>query len=306
MIDPPVWTRQELESARVRAEALFRQQRIAEPLESYLETFDAFQGIIENLIESTVDLTRLRDQAIDVLTGEQGLTVVRYLMGPPISDDDLKVLAEATLSASSLRADQDMVGRIIQVVLDGLDRRRFPWVAEGREAAAHEREAAILATAALIATRRTESGRRNQGQQDQERLVAQTLIHTGLTQVPRRPMPVLSQAPAPGEFCGESKFGTRKADFIIGLYDGRTMPVECKVSNSSTNSIKRLNNDAAAKARAWISDFGQRQVVPSAVLSGVYKLHNLVEAQTRGLTLFWAHDLKPLTDWIEATRGALR
>jgi len=57
------------------------------------------------------------------------------------------------------------------------------------------------------------------------------------------------------------------------------MPIECKVSNSSLNSVKRLNNDAAVKAVGWKRDFGLRQVVPAAVLGGVYNLHNLLEAQ---------------------------
>ena len=42
--------------------------------------------------------------------------------------------------------------------------------------------------------------------------------------------------------------GTRKADVLVGLHDRRLMPIEAKVSNSFTNSIKRLNNDAAVKA----------------------------------------------------------
>ena len=50
------------------------------------------------------------------------------------------------------------------------------------------------------------------------------------------------------------------------------MPLECKVSNSSTNSVKRLNNDAAVKAETWRQDFGTVPIVPAAVLSGVYKL----------------------------------
>ncbi len=79
------------------------------------------------------------------------------------------------------------------------------------------------------------------------------------------------------------------------------MAIECKVSNSAVNSVKRLNNDAAAKAEAWLKDFGTVQVVPAAVLSGVYKLHNLIDAQTRGLALFWAHDLGALTRWIALT-----
>lgn len=80
------------------------------------------------------------------------------------------------------------------------------------------------------------------------------------------------------------------------------MPIECKVSNSSTNSVKRLNNDAAVKATVWRGDFGALQVVPAAVLSGVYKLHNLEDAQRRGLTIYWAHRLSDLMQWIAGTR----
>jgi hypothetical protein len=68
--------------------------------------------------------------------------------------------------------------------------------------------------------------------------------------------------------------------------------------------VKRLNNDAAAKAEDWIKGFGTKQIVPAAVLSGVYKIHNLENAQNRGLTVFWAHDLQRLTDWIEQTKPA--
>ena len=81
------------------------------------------------------------------------------------------------------------------------------------------------------------------------------------------------------------------------------MPIECKDSNSGTNSIKRLNNDAAVKAVHWIREFGERQVVPVAALSGVYKLINLRQAQERGLTVYWAHRLGDLTEWIGRTRG---
>ena len=80
------------------------------------------------------------------------------------------------------------------------------------------------------------------------------------------------------------------------------MPIECKASNSATNSVKRLYNDVAAKAEARRIDFGALQVVPAAVLSGVYNVHNLEDAQNRGLTLFWGHNLVLLTEWIEKTR----
>ena len=78
--------------------------------------------------------------------------------------------------------------------------------------------------------------------------------------------------------------------------------IQAATANSSTNSVKRLNNDAAAKAEVWIKEFGTATVIPAAVLSGVFKIHNLENAQTRGLTLFWAHRLDAMIDFIESTR----
>ena len=82
------------------------------------------------------------------------------------------------------------------------------------------------------------------------------------------------------------------------------MAIECKVSNSSTNSTERVNNDAAVKATVWPRKFGTEGVVPAGVLSGVYKLKNLEDAQAGGLAIYWAHDLQALVDWIEKTRQA--
>lgn len=94
-----------------------------------------------------------------------------------------------------------------------------------------------------------------------------------------------------------------KADFVIGLHDNRVMPLECKVSNSAVNSIKRLNREAARKAEVWRGDLGSANCVPAAVLSGVYYHHMLLDAQNRGLTLFWSHSLEAqLLDWLDSTK----
>jgi hypothetical protein len=89
-----------------------------------------------------------------------------------------------------------------------------------------------------------------------------------------------------------------KADIVVRLWDDRILPIECKVSNSALNSMKRLNNDAAVKAVAWRLAFGTHQIVPTAVLGGVYNLASLLNAQEKGLSLIWAHDLSPLAQWI--------
>jgi hypothetical protein len=124
----------------------------------------------------------------------------------------------------------------------------------------------------------------------------------GFTAVPARPINTLDDAPRRSEFCAESMVGTRKADVPVRLFDGRLMPIECKVSNSELNSVKRINNDAATKATTWRLEFGVNQVVPVALMSGVFKVANLVQAQAAGLTLFWAHDLDKMRAFIESTK----
>ena len=300
----PVWRAAELESDRIAAIAAFRRERMLEPLDQYLAAFDEFQGVVEDLLEATIDLTELEGAALDVLCDQRLALAFRYLAGPMISADDLKTLAECVLTPSRLRNDPAMVARIVEVIRTGLDRRRFVWMSEDREPTEHERAAAVLATASLIAHSRAGTDRRNEGKVTQELAVKDRLIAAGLRHVSTREIVTLRQAPHPGEFCQESKLGSRKADLVVTDWSGIVIPIECKVSNSAVNSVKRLNNDAAVKATSWRSDFGTTQVVPVAVLSGVYKLHNLEDAQARGLTLFWAHNLDALADWILSTRTA--
>lgn len=105
-----------------------------------------------------------------------------------------------------------------------------------------------MASASLMATQRVQTNRRNQAKTDQEGAVKAYLADIGLTEVESREINTHGEAPPPGSFCGECLFGHRKADIVVQLHDGSLMPIECKVSNSATNSVKRLNNDAAAKA----------------------------------------------------------
>jgi hypothetical protein len=273
-----------------------------EPLEAYLEIFDEKRSAVEELLEQTVDLAQLTEQAVEVLSSPNLLEAVRYLPGPPISADDLKVVADVVLSPSRLRGSPEMARQVIETVMLGLDRNRFPWVGEDREPTEAEKVVAAVATAALIAQRRVMTNRQNESKEEQEAAVKGRLSAEGFAEVPSRDISTLDEAPGVGQFCGESLFGSRKADVVIRLFDRRVMPLECKVSNSSTNSIKRLNGDAAVKAGLWLAEFGTAQTVAAAMLSGVFKLRNLQQAQEQGLTLWWAHDLDAFIAWIQSTR----
>lgn len=300
-------TADQLNADRKLSREAFAEERMLEPLEEYLGQFDQVQDVLDDLIERTVDLTQLDEQALGILTDPAKLEAFRYLAGPPVSEDDLKTLADAgSIAPRTLRENPDLVQRLVAMIRDGIDRRRFPWVTEQRPPTEAERDAAKLASAALIATRRTETSRRNEGKRAQEAQVRHALTDHGFNEVRISGtfIRTLAEAPRPGQFSREVTLGTRKADLVVGLWDHRVMPIKCKVSNSATNSIKRLNNDAAAKAEAWVSEFVRSQVVPVAMLSGVYQLRNLEQAQERGLTLYWAHRLGDLTAWIERTRRA--
>lgn len=228
---------------------------------------------------------------------------VRYLAGPPISVDDIETVADARLSRHALSADNEKARVIIETVFLALDRRRFPWIGEDREPTEIEKDVAIVSTTALIASRRVVTARANESKGEQEQKVKNALKDVGFTEVEARTIGTLHDAPVAGQFCGESLFGKRKADVVIRLWDHRVLALECKVSNSSTNSVKRLNNDAAVKAGVWINAFGTAQTIPAAMLAGVFKRHNLEQAQERGLTLWWSHDLDQMLSWIEQTKA---
>jgi hypothetical protein len=146
---PPRWTDEQFEADRQIAIAAFRERRMREPLEQYLDAFAAARNAVTRLLEDTVNLTALLDRAAEVLADADLKAAVRYLAGPPISADDLKILAvDASLAPARIRADSEMARQIIEIVLLGLDRHRFPWLTENRDPSEAERQAAVTATAA--------------------------------------------------------------------------------------------------------------------------------------------------------------
>lgn len=305
------WTDGELGADRERAVQDFVRERLREPLDVYTERFDDAQDAVETLLEGTLDLTlllpdhpaeELRERLYEIVTDDDQLYAFRYLAGPPISADDLVTVSDAeSIARTRIEEDPSILDGLARTVLEAHDRRRFPWLMEDRDPTPMERHAAIIATAALVAYQRYQTWRRTQSGNDQEQLLADALVANGFTQVPTRAIEFAADGPGPGEFCRESKVRDEKADVVVRLWDRRLMPIECKVSNSSVNSYKRLNREAAGKAAFWSRELGA-QVAPAALLSGVYALTSLQQAQNRGLSLFWAHDLNALTNWIEETR----
>jgi hypothetical protein len=58
-------------------------------------------------------------------------------------------------------------------------------------------------------------------------------------------------------------------------------------------------NDTGGKAPIWYRDLGEKNTVVAAVLTGVFKVDNLMFVQEhKNVALFWAHRLSDLGDFI--------
>lgn len=302
---PKIFTPEELAEFRLEAIKNFRAERLEEPLELYLDAFDDYLGATEEFLEASVDLTQLEERAADIVTNKALLKTLRYIAAPPISDDDLKTLAEVkSLAPGALKKNPAAVRDIVRTVMVAIDRKRFTWdFTKGAEPNEQERSAAVLATAALLATSHVNTKRRHTQQHGQEDKVRQALTGIGYREVKRRNIDAITDAPAVGEFCPESKVAGRKGDFVVRLFDGRVLVLECKSSNSELNSLKRLDNDTVAKARQWRERLGKSHIVAAAMVAGVYKLERLVAVQSDDLYLFWSHRMDGFIDFVQSTRS---
>lgn len=301
---PRRWTAAELAQDAALSASLFRAERLSSSdawAAKYQEAHQKFKLLFKKLgnLSSKVITD---EQLIEAYAEELG-EALRYLAGPPISDDDLRVIADVeSLTPGVLSKRPGDLRKVYEVIERIIDPYRFPWVATGKAPTEQQRKTALIASAALLAAQRLATERRHAGKEGQETKVRDYLHDMGFAEVSPAAIHTLVKGPQGMQFCAECQLGERKADVVVRLHDTRLMAIECKVSNSATNSVKRLNNDAAVKADYWLKIFGTSQVVPAAMLSGVFKVINLEQAQARGLALFWSHDLSTLSDFIESTR----
>lgn len=301
---PPRWTGEELAAGALTSAAQFRAERltISESWETHYhqarEKFEQLFKKLNDLSPGAITEDNLAE-AYGMGLGE----ALRYLAGPPISDDDLRVIADVeSIAPGVLRRNPEELRKVFGVIERVIDPHRFPWMKAGHSPTGQQRETALLASSVLLAAQRIATERRNDGKESQETQLKEFLRTLGFSEVPATAIHTIVNGPQAMQFCAECQLGERKADVVLRLHDTRLMAIECKVSNSSTNSVKRLNNDAAVKAGYWIEQFGTAQIVPAAALAGVFKVLNLEQAQARGLALFWSHDLDKLGTFIRSTR----
>lgn len=300
---PVRWSDEELANDAIKSAAQFRAERLAIS-DSWETHYTEARGKFELLLSTLGDLraNAITDETLATAWGNGLGEALRYLAGPPISDDDLQVIANVeSLAPGVLRRDVEASRRVFEVISRVIDAHRFPWIRDGGAPSPQQRESALLASSVLLAAQRIATERRNDGKTGQETKVKDFLKSLGFEEVPPVRINTALQGPGTKQFCAECHLQDRKADVVVRLPDTRLLAIECKVSNSATNSVKRLNNDAAVKAEYWLHQFGISHVVPAAAVAGVFKLRNLQQAQERGLAIFWTHSLDKLGTFIAST-----
>lgn len=250
----------------------------------------------------TDNLLSLEKKGVQLLK-EGYLDTLRYMERPTLSLDDFKNLSGLKTKKIKNLAKSENATLAMRFIIHNLNYRIFPWLSSNRKPSAEELLVAKIAVASLIADQKKKTMLRNQQSHAQEEAVRKALINAGLKKVKGHNIDNLDQRPKPGEiFDREVSIGGIKADIVLGLFDGRIMALECKVSNSAVNSHKRLNHEIVDKIVKWNKFFDRNTFLGGCVLQGIFTINNLISAQQDGVAIFWSDNLSELVRFVLNTK----
>lgn len=305
---PSVWTEAELTAQAQAAIETFVERRLKEPRNRYLVHVRDRQAAIFRLFKELLGVDPADpDPAVvrNILLDDELKSALRYVAGPPVSDDDLSVLVNRStdkLTKTQLKNSDELPVTVLNLLCALSDPIRFPWIDDKRSPSRHELKHAVRSTTALHASQTLRTERTKYGR-EVEKILEQALIdllkYEKVSTPNKGKITAPTHWPAERTFYGECTVYGRKADLLIGLSDGRIVAVEAKDSSSALNSIKRVLNDTAAKAKHWDTKAGEA-LIPVALLSGVFGLESLKSAQEAGLYLVWSHHLDGFVEWLAA------
>lgn len=299
---PIVWTEEQLEKDRKTSRERFVNSILSRGTGEYVAIYNRAVGRMRSVFEKTNDLKDIKEN-INALTKDEK-ALFRYVSVPPLSDDDAKTVASYFSDTQGMDANAS----IALSVMSNYDPLRFEWLGSHRAPSGKEREEAIKWTCGLYAVQRVITKNRNRAGKAQEAAVRAAVEECGYVLDERAgfKLDLLDELPR-GRFRKETEVasidsrGTQtnaKADVPIRLKDGRLMLIECKVSNSEVNSIKRIERETCGKASGWRNSFGQG-IILGLVFDGVASQVTLSKAQSDyGEYIFWGHRLDDLKDFL--------
>jgi hypothetical protein len=279
-----------------------------EPLGDYLAEFTGAQAAAEYVIDRLPTLLATptdRFELATIVRNPAFNTALRYLLAPPISEDDLDTVMCRSVNGTAIRKEQQFAEELVELIRQTIDPKRFPWIAAGTTPTAEELDFAKRASTVIATCQRVLTKRRGDERGELEGAIIRLLDGLGFTRVPTPRTPIMhaEDLPKAGEYMVAATLGHDNGDCIIGLYDRRRLALECKSSNSEINSRKRLNKEVIKDAENWNLQFGA-QVLTAAALRGVYKPEYVQDAQRTPIMIIWEHRLEDLKDFIDSTKSS--
>jgi hypothetical protein len=257
----------------------------------------------QEILHTLTDTLGLRDIKSSLARSGKHMLVLRHLFAPPISQDQLKLILPSYRKGSekgsklSSAAAEEFAAAFAQ----RRDRSLTAWL-EGNGDPSPEQLARLLDTLTpMISNQIFNTMRRSRLCEEQEKAVEALLISRGWTKEPSATLSTPADL-APQHFMRKTRCKTRTAtkevDIACGVNSGLIMAMECKVTNDETNSVKRIG-DVMNKVKAW-NDKWATFIQTAALLQGVIKYKSVEELLDAGVEVFWSHDLKRLSDWLDA------
>lgn len=259
-----------------------------EAVDRSLVELNALLGASENLSDIEAAL----------LESGKHVRPLRHLLAPPLSQDQFKLACPEWPKSSEKKGvplTADKAAAVAGKIEEWLEPRFADAISKGEEID-------LLGAAYLMARQEYETVRRNKLARRQEAEACAVLDALGFC---RAEATFIDEpgAVAEREYLLTTRFATadgssHEVDIAVGLSKKRILALECKVSNDTTNSVKRIN-DVMKKSEAWRRQWG-KFVMTGALLQGVIKSTDISRMLDEGIAVFWSHDLNAFRDWVNA------
>ncbi len=259
-----------------------------EAVDRSLEDLKALLGASENLsdIESAL------------LESGKHVRPLRHLLAPPLSQDQFK-LACPEWPKSSEKKGAPLAKEKAAAVAGKIEAWLEPRFAES---ISNGEEIDVLGAAYLMARQEYETVRRTKLARRQEADACAVLEELGFCKAEAT---LIDEPGAIDErqYLLTTRFATadgssHEVDIAVGLSKKRILALECKVSNDTTNSVKRIN-DVMKKSEAWRRQWG-KFVTTGALLQGVIKPTDISRMMEEDIVVFWSHELDGFHEWVKA------
>lgn len=231
------------------------------------------------------------------------MLVLRQMLAPPLSQDQFAIVCPAynkSLENKDRPVPAPKAEQVAEAFLAMRDVRLLAWLSDNRPPSALELDRIVTAVTPLLASQLHLTAKRTASSTVQEEAVVALLNAKNWERIPSR-LVDRGATLAARQFMKKTRFATttrpQEVDIACGLGETMVLAMECKVSNDTTNSVKRIN-DVLKKATAWRDHWGSF-VRPAALLQGTIGYKDVQRLIHAGVTVFWSHDLPRFERWID-------